>query len=152
MFFSFWWKYMDSDVIGWTSSHYIKLCILLQFSTHSPLQGWHVGICDLPLLEPEQDRQLPESSFSVLVPSESRMDSELLLQPGVPNLLLLASEFCAAAQQNSNNKGYLFSLRQFWYICCDQRCSTFEENAYRNIQRQIYHNSQFLCLYWSVFS
>jgi hypothetical protein len=41
------------------------------------------------------------------------MDSELLLQLGVPNLLLLASEFCVAAQQNSNNKGYLFSLWQF---------------------------------------
>jgi hypothetical protein len=77
---------------------------------HSPLAGWHAGIYDLPLLEPKQDMQLPESSFSALVPSGPRMDSELLLQLGVPNFLLLASEFCVAAQQNSNNKGFFFSL------------------------------------------
>jgi hypothetical protein len=76
------------------------------------------------------------------------MDSELLLQLGAPNLLLLASEFCVAAQQNSNNKVYHFSLWQFCYICCAQKCSTFEDKAYGNIQRQIYHNSQF----FSVFS
>jgi hypothetical protein len=32
------------------------------------------------------------------------MDSELLLELGAPNLLLLASEICVAAQQNSKQQ------------------------------------------------
>jgi hypothetical protein len=62
------------------------------------LKDWHDAICDLPLLEPEQDMRIPESSFSILVPSDPRMDSALLLGLGAPNLLLHASEFCLAAQ------------------------------------------------------
>jgi hypothetical protein len=78
----------------------------------SPLQYQHAAIYDLPLLGPEQDMQLPESSSSILLPSDPRMDSELLLGLGAPNLLLLASEFCLAAQQNSKQDKYiaLFTL------------------------------------------
>jgi hypothetical protein len=49
--------------------------------------------------------QLPESSFSFLNPSGPRMDSELLLGLAAPGLLLLASEFCVEAQQNSKQPG-----------------------------------------------
>lgn len=70
----------------------------------SPLQDQHAGTCDLPLLEPVRDMQLPESSSSILLPSDPKMDSELLLGLGAPNLLLLASEFCLAAQQNSKEQ------------------------------------------------
>jgi hypothetical protein len=38
------------------------------------------------------------------------MDSELLLGLGAPNLLLLASEFCLAAQQNSKQQDKYIAL------------------------------------------
>jgi hypothetical protein len=42
------------------------------------------------------------------------MDSELLLGLGAPNLLLLASEFCLAAQQNSKQQGISTQLSLYY--------------------------------------
>ena len=69
------------------------------------------------------------------------MDSELLSGLGAPNLFLLASEFCLAAQQNSKQQDKYIALFTLT-VWCNRRVQKTYQLKWSPIQKKAFRDTQ----------